>query len=142
MEKHKVISAWNDYYKLISEASGTITLPSRSFEEEVKEAGGLDNLYAQITAKSIAASALEDPQFLIEFYLIYASAQWGWRELLPEVIRLLVEFPKAKAAIERGLEKICKYGSEYGQDKEIENLKELYDTAKEKQRQRQFAISA
>lgn len=70
--------------------------------------------FASLKAQFLAAGTLEDGQYLIEFYLLYASQKWGWRELLPAVVAQLCLFPEAVEAIADGLATIRKYGCDYG----------------------------
>jgi hypothetical protein len=130
--KAKTHHAWEEFHKLQSELSGAETLPAKSFEQEVEEYGSLTEeatwrkAYASLSAKSLAESSLEDPQYLIEFHLVYASQKWGWNELLPDVLAELAKIPEAAEAIADGLESIRKYGCEFGTTpSEIESFREI-----------------
>lgn len=143
--KAKTRHAWEEFHKLQTELSGN-TIPAQSFEEEIAEYGDLAEettwrrAYASLSAKSIADGCLEDSQYLIEFYLLYASQKWGWRELLPAVIEQLCMIPEAAEAIERGLAKICKYGCEYGAtETDVEQLGELVNGTFAEIKQRRLA---
>jgi hypothetical protein len=132
--KSKTYDLWRELYKLnechFQDSPDPISNPS--FVTEIQSYGDLEQrdtwqtAYASLKAKFLADGCLEDGQYLIEFYLLYASDKWGWRDLLPLVIAQLEMIPEAVEAIADGLRSIGVYGCEYGATAtDIEQFKEI-----------------
>lgn len=142
--KAKTHRAWVEFHKLQAEVHGDC-IPVKSFEQELVEHGNPENeatwrsFYAAITAKSLCES-LEDPQYLIEFHLVYASQKWGWRDLLPNVLEEMSKIPEAVEAIVDGLESINANGCEYGTTPaEIQSFRELLINGNSEEGRRRIA---
>ncbi|MBW4473966.1 MAG: hypothetical protein KME45_26870 [Stenomitos rutilans HA7619-LM2] len=132
--KSKTYDLWRELHKLNEcyfqeNPDASSNLP---FVTEIQSYGELEHVetwqaaYASLKAKFLADGCLEDGQYLIEFYLLYASKKWGWRHLLPLVIAQLEMIPKAVEAIADGLRTIGVYGCEYGATaQDIEQFKEF-----------------
>jgi hypothetical protein len=136
--KEKTHELWIDLHEL----NDCYVPDHAAFESEVAQYGSLTEettwrkAYASLRAKFLAAGCLEDDQYLIEFYLLYAAKRWGWEDLLPQVIEQLCQIPAAYEAIASGLAKIRQNGCEYGANPtEVEQLGVLTDVAAQKQRQ-------
>ena len=132
--KSKTYDLWRELHKLnecyFQDAPDPDSNPS--FLAETQAHGALDQvstweaIYASLKVKFLADGCLEDGQYLIEFYLLYASQKWGWRPLLPLVIAQLEMIPEAVEAIIDGLRSIGVHGCEYGATvADIEQFKEM-----------------
>lgn len=132
--KVKTRELWNELHK-INEC-----IPAQSFEAEIQHYGNLADettwrdAYAALKAQFLA-NCLEDPQYLIEFYLLYSSKHWDWRELLPRVIDQLCLIPEGLQALIDGIHAIQQYGCEYGANlNEVNQVGGFIHVAAERQR--------
>ena len=132
--KSKTYDLWRELYKLNEcyfqdnpDASGNLPfMTEMQSYGDVAQVETWQNAYASLKAKFLADGCLEDGQYLIEFYLLYASGKWGWRHLLPLVIAQLEMIPEAVDAIADGLRSIGVYGCDYGTTvTDIEQFKEI-----------------
>jgi hypothetical protein len=132
--RNKTYDLWREFHKLNEVYFQENEKPENNgaFMAEIQSYGELDRIetwqtaYASLKAKFLADGCLEDGQYLIEFYLLYASRQWGWRDLLPLVVAQLEMIPEAVEAIADGLRTIGAYGCEYGATSEdFEQFREI-----------------
>ncbi|NJP11668.1 MAG: hypothetical protein HC866_21185 [Leptolyngbyaceae cyanobacterium RU_5_1] len=134
--KTKTRDIWTNLHEL----NDCMVPGDAEFQAEIQQYGDLNeettwrNAYASLRARFFADGCLEDPQYLIEFYLLYASQKWGWRELLPDVIEQLTLIPEGLDALLDGFSTIQQYGCEYGADQtEVELVRSLTSDAIEKE---------
>lgn len=71
--------------------------------------------FADIKARFLCATVLDDGQFLLEEFLLNSSAREGWVDLRDRVISRLMEFPDACRSLAYGFWCVfTEYGCEYG----------------------------
>jgi hypothetical protein len=123
----KAFELWQEFHKL-----NDCYIDESKFLAEIQTYGDLEqietwrNAWVSIKAKFLAAGCPDEGSYFIEFYLLYASNRWGWRDLLPLVIAQLECYPEAVEEIVNGLRTIDRYGCEYGATRQdIEQFKEI-----------------
>jgi len=137
--KQKTYHTWEGFHSL----QDCVTPSEDQFLEEVKRYGDLDrietwqNAWTTLWAKFLTDSVLDEPAFLVEFYLVQASHEDDWVEVMPLMLEKMAEIPEALDAVLDGIADIRNYGCEYGTEESA--IKEFVGVVNDFLMEKQFS---